>query len=36
MESLFLMNKNLSKPKNQGADFVELFFNLIFVYANKS
>ena len=33
MRNLFLRSKNLSSPNNQGADFVELFFDLVFVYA---
>lgn len=30
---IFLPGKNLESPAEQGADFVELFFDLIFVYA---
>jgi len=33
MRNIFLKNKNLATPSNQGADFVELFFDLVFVYA---
>jgi len=30
---MFLNNKKLATPDSQGADFVELFFDLVFVYA---
>ena len=33
MRKFLLPNKNLVSPKGQGADFVELFFDLVFVYA---
>lgn len=33
MRNIFLNKKKLSTPENQGADFVELFFDLVFVYA---
>lgn len=33
MKKIFLASKNLVSPNDQGADFVELFFDLVFVYA---
>ena len=33
MRKIFLSNKNLVSPNQQSADFVELFFDLVFVYA---
>jgi low temperature requirement protein LtrA len=33
MKRIFLASKNLVSPVEQGADFVELFFDLVFVYA---
>ena len=33
MRNFLFPNKNLYSPKNQSADFVELFFDLVFVYA---
>ena len=33
MKIPFFTGKNLSSPDEQGADFVELFFDLVFVYA---
>jgi low temperature requirement protein LtrA len=33
MKKVFFSNKNLISPNEQGADFVELFFDLVFVYA---
>lgn len=33
MRKIFLPNKNLASPTEQSADFVELFFDLVFVYA---
>jgi low temperature requirement protein LtrA len=33
MRNLFLPSKSLNSPKGQNADFVELFFDLVFVYA---
>jgi low temperature requirement protein LtrA len=33
MRKIVLHNKNLAAPAEQGADFVELFFDLVFVYA---
>jgi low temperature requirement protein LtrA len=33
MRKLFFPSKNLVSPANQSADFVELFFDLVFVYA---
>jgi len=33
MRKIFLQNKNLVSPSEQSADFVELFFDLVFVYA---
>lgn len=33
MRKIFLRNKNLVSPSEQSADFVELFFDLVFVYA---
>lgn len=33
MRKFFLPNKNLASPEEQSADFVELFFDLVFVYA---
>ncbi len=33
MRKIFLPSKNLASPNEQGADFVELFFDLVFVYA---
>lgn len=33
MRKIFLRNKNLISPHQQSADFVELFFDLVFVYA---
>jgi low temperature requirement protein LtrA len=33
MRKIFLPGKNLFSPTNQSADFVELFFDLVFVYA---
>ena len=33
MRNLFSPSKNLFTPNEQGADFVELFFDLVFVYA---
>ena len=33
MRKIFIPGKNLNSPKGQNADFVELFFDLVFVYA---
>jgi len=33
MKIPFFFNKKLTSPDEQGADFVELFFDLVFVYA---
>ena len=33
MRKIFLPGKNLVSPTEQSADFVELFFDLVFVYA---
>jgi low temperature requirement protein LtrA len=33
MKKIFLPSKSLASPKAQNADFVELFFDLVFVYA---
>lgn len=33
MKKILLPGKNLASPSEQGADFVELFFDLVFVYA---
>lgn len=33
MRKIFLASKQLVSPNEQGADFVELFFDLVFVYA---
>ena len=33
MSKIFFKGKNLVSPTNQSADFVELFFDLVFVYA---
>ena len=33
MKNILLRNKNLVSPSEQSADFVELFFDLVFVYA---
>ncbi len=33
LKKLIYPSKDLSAPENQTADFVELFFDLVFVYA---
>ena len=33
MKKIFQVNKNLISPGDQAVDFVELFFDLVFVYA---